>query len=112
MKIKTSFLFPFFALLAGCLVDTQSGQGPLLLTPGVERAYAAYLETDTPLAFAVTTDGDYAAYVYCPDKGPCTGGERGDAVSLCERNSGKTCHIYDHMGRVVWRTDLPPLPGD
>ncbi|MDF1585885.1 hypothetical protein [Marinimicrococcus flavescens] len=109
MKLKIAAIFPLCAVLAGCLVNTQSGRGPLTLSPQVEEAYQRYLETETPLAFAVSTDGQWASYVYCPDRGPCIGGERAKAVEYCER-SGKTCHIYDHMGRILWRTDLPPLP--
>ncbi|MDX6748623.1 hypothetical protein SH611_02270 [Geminicoccaceae bacterium 1502E] len=101
---------PAATLLSGCLVTSQVGQGPITLSPGVEALYQRYLDTDEPMAFAVTADGSGASYYYCPDRYGCRGTERSSAVQLCQKNFGRPCYIYDHLGEVIWREDLPPLP--
>lgn len=101
---------PAMSLLAGCMVHSQAGQGPVTLSPMAEALYARYLAEREPLAFAVTADGEGASYSYCREPFGCRSTERMDAVQLCQKNFGRRCYLYDYMGEVVWREDLPPLP--
>lgn len=110
MRMAVLAVLPAAALLSGCLVKSQVGQGPITLSPRVEALYQRYLAEDEPMAFAVTADGQRGGYSYCSDRYGCRGTERTLAVRSCQRTTDKPCYIYDHMGEVIWRKDLPPLP--
>lgn len=94
--------------LSACASGAKPGTGPITLSPGVQRAYAEYLARDYPLAFAVSTDGRRAGYVYCPEM-HCLGVETSGAVYQCEK-SGRPCYVYAWRRDVVWDEAQPAPP--
>lgn len=94
--------------LAAC-TNTLAGTGPIKLSPRTQAAFTqGYLRLDTPLAFAVSEDGETYGATACPESA-CRGMFEHDAIRSCEQRShGKRCYLYAVGRQVVWRTDLPP----
>lgn len=104
------------AILSGCQTGSLTGSGPISLSPGVKAYYAEFSERWNPGWFAVSEDGDWAAYTYC-DESTCSGmGDQQTAVNLCEDEGKRKCYIYANRSGVVWRDaplsveKAPPLP--
>src|SRR4051812_21718271 len=92
-----------FASLIACRQD-YIGQGPITLSPELRAYYDEYRAKMNPGAFAISKDGEAAAYSYCPEFGGCRGSEISGALASCRRRAFSPCYIYDIDGRVVWRT--------
>ena len=90
--------------LGACVQDPSVGTGPIELSPRVQAGFEAYQKERSPGHFAVSIDGQDAAYNYCPD-GRCIRGSKMDAIHRCEKSSGRTCKIYGANGKVVWDYD-------
>ena len=95
-------------VLAGCLgPDPLVGQGAVSLSPGVQKGFEQYKQERSPGHFAVSSDGRYAHYNYCPD-GRCLRGSKKDVIYACEkRSNGSPCKIYAAYGEVVWLDAVP-----
>ena len=89
--------------LTGCLgQDPLVGKGAVNLSPGVQAGFEQYRNERTPGHFAVSADGRYAHYNYCPE-GRCLRGSKNDVIYACEeRSKGSPCKIYAAYGEVVW----------
>ncbi|MEQ9326151.1 MAG: hypothetical protein RJQ21_02515 [Rhodospirillales bacterium] len=98
-------------LLAGCQTLSLYGSGPMKLSSDAQRIVAHALKESSTAYVAVSADGKYAGYSYCPvGLGiQCTGNDGTVvAINACEsRSRGRKCYIYAHGGRVVWDFDGP-----
>jgi len=95
---------PIVALsLSACMIkDPSVGTGPIELSSRVQQGFDAYQKERSPGHFAVSIDGQEAAYNYCPD-GRCYAGSKPAAIYRCEeRSDGVPCKIYGAKGAVVW----------
>ncbi|MGI9493596.1 MAG: hypothetical protein ACR2QF_14460 [Geminicoccaceae bacterium] len=91
--------------LSACVRDPSVGTGPIELSPRVQAGFEAYQKERAPGHFAVSIDGEEAAYNYCPD-GRCVRGSKTEAIHRCEKRSGgMTCKIYGANGEVVRARD-------
>ncbi|MGI9484536.1 MAG: hypothetical protein ACR2RF_01380 [Geminicoccaceae bacterium] len=105
MKIQTVTLaLAMGTLLSGCLgQDPLVGKGAVNLSPDVQQGFEQYLQERSPGHFAVSADGRYAQYNYCPD-GRCLRGSKNSVIYACEKRSkGSPCKIYGAYGEVVWQ---------
>ncbi len=118
--------FPWFAmlalvtaLLAACsqadietfvhskLNDPTAGSGPITLSAGTQEVFNEYLGQTTPLYFAITADGQSAAYTACRET-RCARTTSKTAIFRCEQQSGGTpCKIYASGRYVTWRYSQP-----
>lgn len=104
MTMKTAMAVAILGtLVSGCLgPDPLVGTGAVNLSPGVQKGFAQYKEERAPGHFAVSADGSYAFYNYCPD-GRCYRGSKNNVIYRCEQGSnGSPCKIYAAYGEVVW----------
>ncbi len=104
MKVKATLTAVLLGtLVAGCLPpDPTVGRGAITLSPGVQQGFEQYQNERSPGHFAVSADGRYAHYNYCPD-GRCLRGSKTQAIHACEKGSkGSPCKIYGAHGKVVW----------
>ena len=93
-------------ILAGCQGNSSYiGEGPLVLAPRIEHFFnEIYMKehADSGIA-AVSTDGNYLAYNYCPDTA-CRSSAFTSAVFYCESRYKKApCKIYAIRDKIVWR---------
>ncbi len=106
MRKILAMITPVLALsLSACLPqDPSVGTGPIELSRRVQLGFEAYQKERAPGHFAVSVDGQEAAYNYCPD-GRCLAGSKPEAIHRCEKRSGGTpCKIYGAKGEIVWIT--------
>ncbi len=96
-------------LVSGCLgPDPLVGKGAVNLSPGVQKGFEQYKQERSPGHFAVSADGRYAQYNYCPD-GRCLRGSKNSVIHSCEKRSkGSPCKIYAAYGQVVWQDAETP----
>lgn len=90
--------------LVGCsgIIDPAVGQGPIALSPDVEKGFAEYKARNAPRFFAVSTDGNVYYYSFC-DVGRCLKQLKTQVIRKCEANSGGVpCKIYGSRGEIVW----------
>lgn len=89
--------------LTACLgPDPTVGKGRVNLSPGVQQGLEKYNDERSPGHFAVSADGRWAHYNYCPD-GRCLRGSKNKVIYACEqRSKGSPCKIYAAYGQVVW----------
>ncbi|MEZ5934922.1 MAG: hypothetical protein R3F54_23915 [Alphaproteobacteria bacterium] len=102
--IKRGMMAVFLAALTGaCLPpDPTIGKGQVHLTPTIQQAFEQYKHERSPGHFAVSADGRYAHYNYCPEN-RCLRGSKTQAIYGCEKRSkGSPCKIYGAYGEVVW----------
>jgi len=92
-------------LVSGCLPpDPTVGKGQVNLTPEITQHYDRYQSERSPGHFALSADGRYAHYNYCPD-GRCLRGSKSQAIYDCEKiSNGSPCKIYGAFGEVVWES--------
>ena len=101
------------APLAACQTDSNVGSGPLTMSSATELHLLEYQKLPKPLAFAVSTDGRYASYRYCPDSGDYCFHESSGwrTVQACEELSkGVPCKIYAIGHDIVWK--IGPIEGE
>lgn len=78
-----------------------AGQSPVPIKPPTWAQYQKYLATQSPLAFAVSTDGNYCGYTWCEDSNcPQYLLARSEALNLCGRAGGTQCRIFDIWSKI------------
>ncbi|MEM8951774.1 MAG: hypothetical protein AAGA21_14570 [Pseudomonadota bacterium] len=105
MTMRTAILAVMAgALVSGCLgPDPLVGKGAVNLSPVVQKGFEQYQQERSPGHFAVSADGRYAQYNYCPD-GRCLRGLKNSVIHSCEKRSkGSPCKIYAAYGEIVWQ---------
>ncbi len=105
MNLRTVILTVVFAItLSGCLPpDPTVGKGKITLSPAVQAGLEQYKKERAPGHFAVSTDGRYGRYNYCPE-GRCSRGSKNNIIHACEEAAqGASCKIYAAYGQVVWQ---------
>lgn len=101
--LVVAFAAPF---ITGCVTDPDYGQGPLSLSYRVKANFDEYLRLSNPFTFAVSIDGNYSGWTYCPQGVAGTGCQATPhaAVSYCESASrGIPCKVYAVGRNVVWQ---------
>ncbi len=91
--------------LSACQNDSTVGSGPLTLSPDVQEYFDKYMKYTSPVVFAVSTDGNAAEYLYCPEAydGCIPGINTFHVLESCEKLSGGVpCKIYAREHRIVW----------
>ncbi len=66
-KLLTSTALALSFFLGACSSDNTVGEGPIHLSPRVEKGFERYLETFNPIVFAVSEYGNHYAATYCKD---------------------------------------------
>ena len=91
--------------LGACQTDSNAGSGPLTLTPSSQALFIQYKKLHNPGAFAVSIDGRFASYRYCPDNEACRfENSVQKAIQYCQEHSGGVpCKIYAIDCTVVWK---------
>lgn len=105
MNIKATLLVAVMgSLVGGCLPsDPTVGKGKITLSPRVQAGLEQYKQERAPGHFAVSADGRFGRYNYCPD-GRCYRGSKNTIIHACEEISqGSPCKIYAAYGQVVWQ---------
>lgn len=107
-KILAILILPFF--LAACPTNQDYfGTGPISLDASNLVGFENYKRAGINAGyFAVTEDGTWYGYSYCP-AGQCSGNTLMLAINSCENNSkGRECRIYAEGRTVVWDSSKPP----
>lgn len=105
MNVRTVIVTTIMGVaVSGCLPsDPTVGKGRITLSPQVQAGLEQYHDERSPGHFAVSADGRYARYNYCPE-GRCYRGSKNAIIHACEKNSqGSPCKIYAAYGQVVWQ---------
>ena len=92
--------------LSACQSNGGAGSGPLKLAPEIQALFREYMKNSSPSVFVVSTDGDTAVYLYCPDvyDGCIPGINTFHAIEDCEKDSGGVpCKIYAKGRSIVWK---------
>lgn len=81
-------------IVAGLAVLAARGDEPLVISPEVMKSFEEYKQQKKPLYFAVSADGLYSWYIYCPER-QCdmTRNYRRLAIDGCEKSGGSDCRI-------------------
>ncbi len=76
--------------LSACQSDNSVGSGPLTLSPDVQEYFDKYKKYTSPIVFVVSTDGNAADYLYCPEAydGCIPGINTFHVLESCEKLSG------------------------
>ena len=109
-RTPTTFIFVALSFcvvsLSGCLTtyDDMLGSGPLTLTAKTQRYFLEY-QSRNPMVFAVSEDGFYSEYIYCPET-KCIPSNQAmyRAIRACEeRARGKKCKVFAINDKIVWK---------
>lgn len=80
----------------------STGEKPVIITPETWAYYQKYLATQSPLAFAVSADGNHCGYIWCEDMNcPQYLMARSDALNLCTRAGGTQCRLFATWSKVM-----------
>jgi len=112
-SLKVVIGFVLASALAGCQTTFyEVGTTPITLSFAVVAGFEKYKQTDNPLFFAVSTNGQRYYYYWC-DTIYCDPDFSGQAISLCERRSGGVdCKIFAFERSIVWKGPItyPHIP--
>ncbi|HAA91266.1 MAG TPA: hypothetical protein DCS82_01305 [Rhodospirillaceae bacterium] len=118
MKLLSTFILSAFitATLGSTAFGGEVGKGPITLSNKVKRYLERYLDEGEPGAFAITADGKYALYMFCP--GAFCSDEayiKQDTVDNCETKAEKRgitapCRILAVGDEIVWDGPVKNLP--
>ncbi len=87
--------------LSGCLPNPK-GEGPILISKRVERAFENYQEEPNPGHFAVAENGRQYGYSACRDT-KCRKGGQSVALHSCKKRAGSIpCRIFASGHKIVW----------
>ena len=113
-SLKVVIGFVLASALAGCQTTFyEAGTTPITLSPTVVAGFEKYKQTDYPLFFAVSTNGQGYGYYTC-DSIYCDPDFSGQAISICERQSqsgGLDCKIFAFERSIVWKGPITKGPG-
>lgn len=108
-SLKVVIGFVLASALAGCQTTFyEAGTTPITLSPTVVAGFEKYKQTDYPLFFAVSTNGQGYGYYTC-DSIYCDPDFSGQAISICERQSqsgGLDCKIFAFERSIVWKGSI------
>ncbi len=99
--------------LSGCQTtgggsSVGPGTGPVKLSQNAYESYQRYLNSNKPLAFALSKDGKTSAWYYCIEYGCTAHRVLGRTIAQCEfRSKGVPCHLFAKERKIVWNN-----PGD
>ncbi len=91
--------------LSACQNGGAVGSGPLTLSPDVQAYFRAYMKESSPFIFVVSTDGNMATALSCPEAydGCMRASDTFRALEECQKNSGGVpCKIYAKGHSIVW----------
>jgi len=112
-SLKVVIGFVLASALAGCQTTFyEAGTTPITLSPTVVAGFEKYKQTDYPLFFAVSTNGQGYGYYTC-DSIYCDPDFSGQAISICERQSqsgGLDCKIFAFERSIVWKGSITYSP--
>lgn len=98
------------ALLSNCAAPgstttTQSGAGPVVMSPAAYAAYQSYTSKADPLVFALSQNGKHAYFYHCQSVKKDCDEEKyiQTAVDRCTGRGGERCYIFARRKAVVWR---------
>jgi hypothetical protein len=106
---KFSALVAGGALLAACAgtgtTTSQSGSGPVVMSPGAYLAYQAYTAKADPLVFTLSQDGEHAYFYFCQSVKKDCDAEKyiQTAVDRCTDRGGERCYVFARRKAIVWR---------
>ncbi len=100
------------AMVSGCQTANYAGSGPLTLSPASTAHLQKYLNEQNGAAFAVTEDGRYSMYRYCPQASCVSGDEQYFTVQRCESNAKRTCKIIAVDRRIIWEGPVTDANGN
>ena len=92
----------------GTTTTSESGSGPVVMSPSAFSAYQAYTSKADPLVFALSQDGKHTYFYHCQSvKKDCD--EEKYIQTAIDRCSGRgdRCYVFARRKAVVWRD-----PGD
>ncbi len=110
---KSALAFAAAVLLAGCAgsgaTTSESGSGPVTMSPAAYSAFQAYTSKADPLIFALSPDGAHAYFYHCLAIKKDCDIERyvQTAIDRCTSRGGSRCYVFARRKAVVWRN-----PGD
>jgi hypothetical protein len=101
------FLFVLCSIfLASCQsMSSNVGSGSIRLSPSVQAVFKKYLANPDSSYFAVSADGRYAGYSYCPFGKAvfhCEDSHGYGAIKVCNGEIGRGCKIYAERKKIVW----------
>ena len=102
--MKSLILLVCVLVLSACQ-DGAVGSGPLTLSPDVQAYFRAYMKESSPIIFVVSTDGNMASDLSCPEAydGCMRLSDTSRALKNCEKYSGGVpCKIYAKERNIVW----------
>jgi len=97
------------ALLVACAgsgtTTSQSGSGPVVMSPGAYAAYQAYTAKADPLVFTLSKDGEHAYFYFCQSVKKDCDEEKyiQTAVDRCTSRGGERCYVFARRKAIVWR---------
>lgn len=101
---KQPILYMLVLLLAAMVLSacqSNTGSGPITLSPDVLRGYQRFKEDINGTHFYVTKDGRGYAYMYC-DVGPCV--KNASGLSFCYKRNKRECKLFARgHGKIVWK---------
>ncbi len=106
---KIAAVFCLLILSAACtgsgVTTTQTGAGPVVMSPAAYASYLAYQDKVDPLIFALSQDGKHAYWVNCLDiKKDCDVERYAQmAIDRCTTRGGSRCYIFARRKAVIWR---------
>jgi len=75
---------------------------PLIISGSLKEAFEEYKKEFNPGHFAISEDGQFAAWTTCPEV-KCAPGSRQQALALCQSKSGEIpCKIFAAGHAIVW----------
>ena len=94
---------------SGGTTTSESGSGPVVMSPAAYSTYQAYTSKADPLVFALSQDGKHAYFYHCLAIKKDCDIERyvQPAIDRCTDRGGSRCYVFARRKAVVWRD-----PGD
>lgn len=114
MRASLATLWAIIGLsLIGCQNTTSptpaAGETPILISKEIWGHFQKYLNSGSPLAFAVSRDGNFAASYSC-EEGNCQQYNmvRVEALNACAKLSRQQCIIFAKWSTIVVPYEIAP----
>lgn len=91
--------------LSACQTTSSAGQGDVNLSKEVASAFVRdYIDEPYPLAFAVSTGGQYWYYRYC-DGPKCSNptNDINETLKKCQSKGNLPCNLFAYRKSIVWK---------